>query len=508
MRRRRPNRRLPSGWAQRTILPGLLLIASACEAPGGPSPPTFERVQADLFAGPGAQPNAWADFDGDGDLDLFVGMRYSGNRLYRNDAGTFVDVAPALGLADPEDTRAAAWGDYDGDGDLDLYVGYPAGADTPNRLYRNDDQIFVDVAPGLGIDLVGTTRQPSWVDYDGDGDLDLFVAMRDQPNRLFRNDGAETFTDVTAESGLGDPRRTVGVVWFDYDRDGDLDVHVSNQNGDEDAFYRNEGDGTFADVAPALGMNRPGRGDEYGSVAPAVADYDNDGDLDLFVATYGPDILWSNNGDGTFTDVTDPATLGVDYHSTTAAWGDVDHDGHPDLVVTSYLSGIAEVEDHLFMNPGGRFLNALPANLLEHGPSHGVAWADYDRDGDLDLAIANNHETGGTHHLYRNRLPAEVAGRSLQVAPANAGGRTMVPGAEVQLVDHESGAILGTRLMDTGGGYCSQGAAPAHFGIPAGVERVDVRVTYVAGGQRSMVVEEGVFPADYMGRWLIVRQGG
>ena len=518
--------RLPAGRAALRALPLALAVFVACRAPGeGPSsPPAFDRVQPDLFAIPGAQPNAWADFDRDGDLDLFVGMRYSANHLYRNEGGTFVDVAPELGLADIEDTRAAAWGDYDGDGDLDLYVGHSATAATPNRLYRNDDQIFVDVTSGLGVDLLGNTRQPSWIDYDGDGDLDLFVAMRDQPNRLFRNDGvpgaqsvadasaspaasAWTFTDVTTESGIGDPRRTVGVAWFDYDRDGDLDVHVSNQNGDEDAFFRNEGDGTFVDVAQALGMNHPNRGEEYGSVAPAVTDYDNDGDLDLFIATYGPDILWSNNGDGTFTDVTDPATLGVDYHSTTAAWADVDHNGLPDLVVTSYLSGIAAVEDHLFMNMGGgSFTNALPANLLEHGPSHGVAWADFDRDGDLDLSIANNDETGGTHHLYRNLLSADAAGRSLQVAATGADGRSMVPGAEVQLLDHDTGAILGTRLIDTGGGYCSQGATPAHFGIPVGVEQVDVRVTYVAGGVRSTVVREGVFPPDYRGRWLIVRQ--
>ena len=502
-----------------TLLAAVLVVA--CGTPGGDTtpPPAFDRVQPDLFANPGAQPNAWADFDRDGDLDLFVGMRYSANHLYRNEGGTFVDVAPELGLADIADTRAAAWGDYDGDGDLDLYVGHSATAERPNRLYRNDDQVFVDVTSGLGVDLLGNTRQPSWIDYDGDRDLDLFVAMRDQPNRLFRNDGpasgtvapeaAWRFTDVTAESGLGDPRRTVGVVWFDYDRDGDLDVHVSNQNGDEDAFFRNEGDGTFVDVASALGMNHPGRGEEYGSVAPAVVDYDNDGDLDLFIATYGPDILWSNNGDGTFTDVTDPATLGVDYHSTTAAWADIDHDALPDLIVTSYLSGIAAVEDHLFMNHGGgSFTNALPANLLEHGPSHGVAWADFDRDGDLDLSIANNDEAGGTHHLYRNLLSADAAGRSLQVAATGADGQSMVPGAEVQLLDHDTGAILGTRLIDTGGGYCSQGATPAHFGIPAGVERVDVRVTYVAGGVRSTVVREGVFPPDYRGRWLTVRQDG
>ena len=509
----------------------LLALGAACVGPGPDViPVAFDRVQPELFETPGAQTNSWVDYDLDGDLDLFVGMRYTPNRLYRSEDGHFVDVAPEVGLADLEDTRAGAWGDYDGDGDPDLYVGYPVAEGTPNRLYRNDGGRFADVAPGLGVDLVGTSRQPSWVDYDGDGDLDLFVALRDQPNRMFRNDGAPgedgapresvsnspagdapawTFTDVTAESGLGDPRRTVGVAWFDYDRDGDLDVHVSNQNGDEDAFYRNEGDGTFVDVAPALGMNQPGRGAEYGSVAAAVTDFDNDGDLDLFVATYGPDILWSNNGDGTFTDVTDPATLGVDYHSTSAVWGDVDHNGLPDLVVTSYLSGIAAVEDHLFMNAGGgRFQNALPANLLEHGPSHGVAWADFDRDGDLDLSIANNDEAGGTHHLYRNLLAPDAAARSLQVAAVDATGRSVVPGAEVQLIDHDTGALLGTRLIDTGGGYCSQGTAPAHFGLPPGVERVDVRVTFIAGGERSIVVREGVPPADYDGRWLIVPRGG
>ncbi|MYC98253.1 MAG: CRTAC1 family protein [Gammaproteobacteria bacterium] len=509
----------------------LLTFTTACEmGEAGVTPVAFDRVQPELFETPGAQTNSWVDYDGDGDLDLFVGMRYTPNRLYRNDGGHLVNVAAEVGLADLEDTRAGAWGDYDGDGDPDLYVGYPVAEGTPNRLYRNDGGRFTDVAPGLGVDLVGTSRQPSWIDYDGDGDLDLFVALRDQPNRMFRNDGAQgesgapedsggasaagdalawTFTDVTAESGLGDPRRTVGVAWFDYDRDGDLDVHVSNQNGDEDAFYRNEGDGTFVDVAPALGMNHPGREAEYGSVAATVTDFDNDGDLDLFVATYGPDILWSNNGDGTFTDVTDPATLGVDYHSTSAVWGDVDHNGLPDLVVTSYLSGIAAVEDHLFMNAGdGRFHNALPANLLEHGPSHGVAWADFDGDGDLDLSIANNDEAGGTHHLYRNLLAPDAAARSLQVAAVDATGRSVVPGAEVQLLDHDTGRLLGTRLIDTGGGYCSQGTAPAHFGLPSGVERVDVRVTFIAGGERSTVVREGVLPAEHQGRWVVVAQAG
>ncbi|MDH3223774.1 MAG: CRTAC1 family protein, partial [Gemmatimonadota bacterium] len=389
------------------------------------------------------------------------------------------------------------------DGDLDLYVGFPAEVGEPNRLYRNDGGRFTDVGQQRGVGLVGTTRQPVWVDYDGDGDLDLYVAMRDQANRLFRNDGSGPFADVTEVAGVGDPRRTVGVVWFDYDHDGDLDVHVSNQNGDEDAFLQNQGDGTFLDVAAELGMNWPGRGDEFGSVAPAVTDYDNDGDLDLFIAAYGPDVLWSNDGDGTFTNVTDPATLGQDYHSTTAAWGDIDHDGRPDLIVTSFLGDVAEAEDHLFLNTPEGFRNLIPALLLERGPSHGVAWADFDQDGDLDLAIANNNQAAGTHHLYRNELNAATAGRSIQVTPLDESGHWTLPGTEVRIRDARTGGLLGSRLVDSGGGYCSQGAAPIHFGLPAGTDRVDVELTIIRGGERTVFERENVSIAEQGTRPLV-----
>jgi hypothetical protein len=469
------------------------------------SVPSFDRVQPELFSHPGAQPNAWADYDNDGDLDLFVGFRGAPNRLYRNDDGTLADVAAELGLADEAETRVAAWGDFDHDGDLDLYVGFRLTPEQPNRLYLNqaDEGRFVDVAPRYGVDLTGNTRQASWVDFDGDGDLDLFVAFRDAPNRLFRVEG-ESFVDVSLEMGVADPRRTVGVVWFDMDRDGDLDLFVANQNGDQDAFYRNDRS-RFTDVAPELGMDWAGRAEENGSVGPAVADYDNDGDLDLFIATYGPDVLWENQGDGTFANVAPGTPLAGDYHSTTAAWADIDHDGWMDLFVTSYLSDVAEVPDHLFRNLAGHFTVVTPDVILEKGGSHGVAWADFDRDGDLDLALANNHPDSGAHHLYRNRLAAGRAARSLQVVVLDEEGRWTRPGAEVRLYDADSGRLLGTRLVDSGGGYCSQGAVPVHFGIPSEVERVDVEVTVVSGGERRIRAIEGIEPADHLGSWLEIR---
>jgi hypothetical protein len=489
----------------------LLISCVGDVAEEGTGLPTLVRHQEGPFAEHGAQPLAWADYDGDGDLDLFVGFRGRANRLYENRRGTFVDVAAVVGLADEAETRAAAWGDYDADGDPDLYVGFRLDPETPNRLYRNDGGRFVDVAPEVAVVRSGNTRQPSFVDYDGDGDLDLFVAFREQANRLYRNEG-EGFTDVTDETGLGDLRRTVGAAWFDMDGDADLDLFLANQNGDEDALYRNLGDGTFVDVAAELGMSQPGRTEERGSVGVAVADYDNDGDLDLFVASYGPDVLWQNRGAGTFVNVAPGTPLAGDHHSVAAAWGDWDNDGWVDLYVGAYLSGVAEVPDRLFRNHQGDFEEVTPEIVLERGASHGVAWADLDIDGDLDLALANNHEPDGTHYVYRTEMPARRSGRSLQVAVLDAEGRWTRAGAVVTVeADGGDAAAPGgfttSRLMDTGGGYASQGAGPVHFGIPTWVSTVSVRVVWFQAGERRTARVQGVDPARFTGQWLTLRLG-
>jgi len=467
-------------------------------------PPTFVASQPDLFGAYGAQANAWADFDLDGDLDLFVGFRGRANRLYRNDLGTFVDVAEAQGLADEEETRAAAWGDYDGDGDADLYVGFAA-VGVGNRLYRNDRGTFVDVAAEMGVDRAGTTRQPAFIDFDGDDDLDLFVGFRDRPNSLFRNDGG-TFTDVTTSSGIGDPRRTVGVAWFDMDGDADLDAFVANQNGDDDGFFRNRGDGTFEDVAFMLGMNQPGRAADLGSVGTAVTDYDNDGDLDLFVASYGPDVLWQNQGDGTFVNVAPGTPLAGNHHSVSAAWGDFDNDGWVDLYVDTFLSGEPEARDYLFRNVGGVFTEVTPDVMVARGASHGIAWADFDTDGDLDLSLANNHDAEGTHPLYRNDLDPMRSARSLQIAIVNNAGAWTRPGATVTL-RRESDGYVSSRLVDTGGGYSSQGMTPVHFGLPASTGPVTIDVSWFERGERRTSSVAGVVPEAFRNQWVVMRLG-
>jgi hypothetical protein len=474
-----------------------LVIVATVIVTADDSAPDFELIQPELFSANGGMPNAWADFDNDGDLDEFVGFRGRSNRLYRQERGRFTDVAAAVGLADTIETRAAAWGDFDADGHVDLYVGFIDG--TPNRLYRNDGdgRHFTDVAHQLGLDLAGVSRQVSWIDYDNDGDLDLFIAFRDKPNRLFRHDG-ERFTDVTANSGIGDPRKTVGAVWFDMDMDGDLDLFVANQNGDTNGLFRNDR-GRFVDVAHAWGVDAPRASEEFGGVGPAVADFDGDGYFDLFVANYGPSALYRNDRGQRFVDVTRTAGLLFDQHATTPAWGDYDNDGRPDLYVAGFLATETHYPDHLFHNPStgsgqvpGTFVDALPVLVKEHDASHGVQWVDVDNDGALDLSLTNNDERGG-HYLFRNRLPAALARQSLSVDVVDARGRHTRSGAEVRIYAAGTRRLLSSALVDTGGGYCSQNVMPVHVATP-GASRVDVEVTTMSARGRQTTKRAGVDP--------------
>lgn len=465
----------------------------------------FQPVQPEIFAAGGALTNAWADFDGDGDLDLFVGFRKGGiSRLYRNDNGKFTDVASQVGIADVGEIRAAAWGDYDSDGNLDLYVGFARGTPTPNKLYRNDGngKHFTDVAIPLGVNLVGTTRQVSWIDYDNDGDVDLFIAFRDLPNVLFRNDGAGKFTDVSKAMGVDDPRKTVGAIWFDFDEDGDLDLFVANQDGDLNGFYRNDGT-RFVDIAHSLGVDGAPRPSTYGSVGPCLADFNNDGHLDFFVANYGPSALYRNDGKGGFMDVATELGLATDRHFVSCSWGDYDNDGRPDLYVSAFLSNIVNYRDYLFHNENGKFTDATPAVLLKHDADHGVQWADFDGDGAIDLSLASEHEWGN-HFLFRNALSSDRAARSLQVMVLDERGHYTRPGSEVRVYTAGARKLLGTGIVDTGGGYCSQNAMPVHFGLSADGP-VDVEVTTLTRSGRKVARVANIDPRSFAKRWLVIK---
>jgi uncharacterized repeat protein (TIGR01451 family) len=241
----------------------------------------------------GAQFGAsWGDYDNDGWVDLFANNHFQDNpNLYHNNGdGTFTDVYTSSGIlsaADAErdppvsDPHGSRWGDYDNDGDLDLYI--TTGRFRVNPFYVNQgDSAFVERAIEAGIeDLQGRGRTANWIDYDRDGDLDLFKGnevLAEGPDKLYRNNRDGTFTDVSNVAGLHDTSSTWGNVWGDYDNDGDLDVALSG--GDGVTLYCNDGDGTFTNVTSAAGL----LGGEDKSWGADFGDYDNDGDLDLYVA--------------------------------------------------------------------------------------------------------------------------------------------------------------------------------------------------------------------------------
>ncbi len=297
------------------------------------------------------------DFDGDGFLDLVVSTwNTSGQtRYFRNNGdGTFTERTTAAGLTGMLGGLNMVQADYDNDGDGDLLVLRGAwggrGGRHPNSLLRNDGTgRFTDVTFAAGLGAVHyPTQTGAWGDYDNDGDLDLFVGNENTeelsaPSQLFRNEGNGTFVDVAQEAGVRNYRFAKAAVWGDYDGDRYPDLFVSNLNG-FNRLYRNNRNGTFVDVAPDLGLVGP-----KSSFPAWFWDYDNDGTLDLMVFSYAAGIehltashlglpyevelasLYRGDGDGGFTDVARDCNLVRPTTPMGSNFGDIDGDGFPDF---------------------------------------------------------------------------------------------------------------------------------------------------------------------------------
>ena len=468
----------------------------------------FASVQPELLGVAHSLANAWGDYDNDGDLDLAVSLGSGEVRLYRNDRGTLASVGATLDMpqAGSHELRGLSWGDFDADGDIDLLGGATA-ADKLTKVLRNDGtKRFVDVAADIGLTIPGrSARQTNWIDYDNDGDLDVYASNRIGDNALYRNESGR-FTHVFVGVGPTDPRPTVGSCWLDIDADGNLDVYLANQSGATDALWRNDGR-SFTDVAAALGMAGPTRTKEEGGVGCAVGDYDNDGDFDIFAPNYGHNLLYRNNNDGTFTEVGKALGVGVDNHAVGADWGDYDNDGDLDLSVISYEGpvGAQTPLNASFRNEGAKgFVNVLTKDSPLNVADHSTQFVDYDNDGGLDLAVTDGYGPQGGHFVFRNTISAEAKRRSLSVLVLDAKGHHTRFGAEVRLFDR-SGRVVASRQVVTGGGYNTQRAAPVHFGL-ATLDPVRVEVTFMTKSGRRTKSVNAVRPGEYYGKSLVVRE--
>jgi hypothetical protein len=358
---------------------------------------------------------SWIDFDGDGDADLMVTNGYDvsveepepqKNRLYENRDGQLLPWTTGSLVTDDGYSSGSTWGDFDNDGLPDVFISNQR--DQNNFLYRNmGDGTFERIEDQPPANDGGQSYAASWVDVDNDGWLDLFVAngglSHQGQNFLYRNLEGQGFERIEEGEIVTEEGTTCGVSWADFDGDGDQDVFVSDlmrANSGTGGLYRNNGDWTFsrvdADSMP-LGDSMP--------TAATWGDIDNDGDLDLYLASvYGmANILLRNGGTDGFERVDGCDAVLDGGHTYGANWADIDNDGDLDLVVANW--GAAPV---LYANDGTGLLNRADGGALGSAVEYPatIAWADIENDGTLDLALGNWPNAPGAgelNRIYRNR---------------------------------------------------------------------------------------------------------
>jgi len=444
----------------------------------------------------------WLEGLSDPNLDPVVRTKLASatDRLYRNRGdGTFQDVTVEAGLGRPAYGMGVVAADYDADGDSDLYVtNYGA-----NRLYRNNgDGTFTDVAEAAGVDDPSFSVGAVFFDYNGDGWLDLYVgnylmydaqrrrddgapgfpgprAYAGQQDRLFRGSGDGTFVDVTSRAGIEiEPKgRAMGVGAFDYDDDGRLDVFVCN-DAMENFLLHNNGDGTFDERALEAGVAFDENGDATAAMGVDFADYDGDGRLDLLVPDMNVCCLYRNLGAGMFEDQATrsgvAAAMGR-YSGWSSVSADLDLDGHVDLYISN--GDVYRLKPHadlVLRGLGqGRFVDVSKSAgewLGRKYVGRGSAGADFDNDGDIDVLVTNLNDRPA---LLRNDTPR----RGRHWLGVRLVGRSPNRDAIGAIVRAEVGGRRHVRARLSGGGYLSQHDSRLHFGLgeQTTVDRVVVK---------------------------------
>ena len=491
---------------------------------------------------------AFLDVDNDGwqDVLLVNSTNWPGRRtasppglpaLYRNNGnGTFKDITRPAGLAVEMYGLGAAAADYDNDGNIDLYVT----ALGPNRLFRNlGGGKFSDVTTRAGVGDPGFSTSAAWFDYDLDGRLDLFVAnyvewtiptdlfctldgrnksyctpesYKGQSSTLYRNKGDGTFENVTQKAGLHDPTaKALGVALLDYNGDGRMDLFVANDT-QPNRLYQNKGDGTFTDVGMTAGVAFNEAGVARAGMGVDAADYDGSGRPGILIGNFSNEMmaLYSNEGTGLFIDEAPTSTVGkASLLTLTFAcfFVDVDLDGLVDIFAANghVSDDIATVQPkvtyaqrpHLFRNLGSKKFEEISGRL---GPAfqqavvgRGAAYADFDNDGDLDLLITTNN---GPARLLRNDVGN--GNRLLRVITIGTTSNRNGIGAKVRLT-LDNGKTLWS-MVKTGSSYLSQSELPLTFGLGDSTAIKGIEVTWPNGrleklpggvANRVITVEEG-----------------
>jgi hypothetical protein len=458
---------------------------------------------------------AFFDYDGDGYLDIYFvngsylkeinhprGRKLAGklrNALYRNNGnGTFTDVTIKARVGDQGYGMACLTADYDNDGDTDLFITNYG----PNVLYRNNgDGTFTDITGKAGVgggNLFSTGC--TFLDYDGDGHLDLYVgnyllydpnykhyfaaeafpgplAYQGRADTLYRNRGNGTFEDVTRKAGVFKPQgRAMGVASCDLDNNGSMDIFVAN-DAMENYFYQNSGKGTFTDIALLSGTGFGQNGEATSAMGPEFGDFDLDGLMDIMVPDMAYSCLYRNTGKGFFVEMSAQSGIAVacgQYTSWSGNFFDYDNDGLLDIYISNGDSHHLEPEeDLLFRNINGKRFQNVSAQTGKDFQAkfvgRGSAVGDFDNDGDLDILVLNlnarprlmRNDGGNSNHWLMVRLIGKQGNRD-------------AIGSRVRLT---AGGTTQTRNVISSSGYLSQSDYRLHFGLGKNkkAEKIEIR---------------------------------
>ncbi len=414
--------------------------------------------------------SSWIDYDNDRDLDVFISngnLNPQRNKLFQNDGtGNFTEVLTGEIVNELASSIGSTWGDVDNDGDLDCFITNRALADgTPTRnfLYLNDGSpnfTFTKVTDGDIATNETNGNMAQWIDIENDGDLDLFLINFSEENILYLNDGAGSLTktdiDPIKQSSL-----SICAAWADYDNNGFVDLFVGNAGGETNFLYRNNGDLTFSQITDGDVVT-----DAANTTGCAWADFNNDGYLDLIAANF---LLTANNlylNDGppnyTFTSIKDGFISNDQASSIGTAWGDINLDGFLDLAVGN---GLLENNSMYFKeanlqntdftrNVQGVFVN-------DGGNSFGVALIDFDKDGDLDAYVANINDS--RNYFYQNN---ESGKNWVSIKCVGTSSNISALGTKVKLKANISGKdFWQLREVSSQSGYNSQSSYELFFGL-------------------------------------------
>ncbi len=434
------------------------------------------------------------DFDNDDDIDLLLTGYGSDGQLefFRNEGdGTFTRRTKEAGLTGLFGGLNLIQGDYDNDGFVDAFIPRGAwlgakGRHPDSLLHNNGDGTFTDRSFEAGLAAVSYPNVTAvFTDYDGDGDLDLYVGNDsdqsiDAPCQLFRNKGDGTFEDVAKAAGVTNDRFTRAVIAGDYDADGRPDLYVSNL-GQENRLYRNKGDGTFEDVAPKLGVTGPLR-----SYPSWFFDYDNDGVLDLQVNAFGASpadltsaalglpfeanlpALYRGDGQGGFVEIGRASGLVEPFSAMGANLGDFDNDGYLDFYAgTGRPEARDLVPNKAYHNLRGKGYAdvTLPSGLGHLQKGHGIAFADFDCDGDLDIfaQMGGAFRSDKFHNAFFEN--PGFGNHWLAVRLEGKGSNRSAMGARIRAVITESGAQRSVYHTVGSGGSFGANPLRQHLGL-------------------------------------------